>query len=268
MRARGRRSVAEKDQMVGGARARFPREQRQGPAAGPHRRPCPPSALARARGGPWPRAGACGRRSPRAREHADRAAAPDRASAAPRRVHTGLTRVGERCARPLQRWMHIRNLPGLEYKTFVGGGGPRASTFTQEQPANQKRCVAAPAPCAAAETFPCAPHPRRGHRHAGRLPRPSRPDRCVLRAVLREPWRRRPATGGSAPPVATSAPTRRPLRAEAAWGVLKGKLEGLRRDGKFRLRLASRMTHCGCASLPPDTPCWKNLTCPGQRARA
>jgi len=128
--------------------------------------------------------------------------------------------------------MHIRNLPGLEYKTFVGGGGPRASTFTQEQPANQKRCVAAP--CAAAETFPCAPHPRRGHRHAGRLPRPSRPDRCVLRAVLREPWRRRPATGGSAPPVATSAPTRRPLRAEAAWGVLKGKLEGLRRDGKFR----------------------------------
>ena len=39
--------------------------------------------------------------------------------------------------------MSIRNLPGLEYKTFAGGNSSQkvASTWTQEQAANQKRCV-------------------------------------------------------------------------------------------------------------------------------
>ena len=41
----------------------------------------------------------------------------------------------------------------------------------------------------------------------------------------------------SAPPVATSAQTRRPPWAEEDRGALKAKLDWLQRDGKFRLTL-------------------------------
>lgn len=42
--------------------------------------------------------------------------------------------------RMLQRWMHIRNLPGLEYKTFVSISGTAGKgSFTDGQAANQKR---------------------------------------------------------------------------------------------------------------------------------